>query len=76
MILLTICAITAFCWLLFEAIKLSFKVAWGLEKIVGAVLCVAAFPLLIVFVISVGGFLLILPIVLVAAACGILKSAI
>lgn len=74
MIILTISAIAVFIWLLFQAIKLSLKVAWGLVKIVAYALCIIAFPLLIVIVVSAGGFLLPLPIILVAIACGLLGT--
>lgn len=76
MILLTVCAVAVFAWLLFQAIKLFFKVAWGLAKVVGAVLCVIAFPLLIVLLLSAGGILIFLPVLLVAAACGVFSSAV
>ena len=75
MIILTLSAIVAFVWLLFQAIKLFFKITWGLAKVVGAVLCVVAFPLLLVFLLSAGGLLIFLPVLLVAAACGVFSSA-
>ena len=74
MIILTVSAIVAFVWLLFQAIKLFFKVAWGLAKVVGTVLCIVAFPLLVVFLLSAGGILIFLPVLLVAAACGVFSS--
>lgn len=74
MILLTICAIGLFGWLLFSAIKLSLKVAWGLTKIVAYALCVIAFPLLLAAVLSAGRLIILLPILLVAAACGLLSA--
>lgn len=74
MIILTICAISIFAWLLFEVIKLSLKVAWGLAKVIGIVLCAAAFPLLIVLAVTASGFILLLPVALLAAAFGVLKQ--
>ena len=52
MILLTICAIGLLGRLLFGAIKLSLKVAWGLTKIVAYALCVIAFPLLVLIALA------------------------
>ena len=75
MIILTLSAVVAFVWLLFQAVKLFFEIAWGLAKVVGAVLCVVAFPLLVVFLLSAGGVLIFLPVLLVAAACGLFSSA-
>lgn len=74
MILLTICAITAFCWLLFETIKLSFKVAWGLAKIVAWILSIVALPLFAILAISAGGLILFLPVGLLVIAIGLLRA--
>lgn len=74
MILLTICAIGLFGWLLFEAIKLSVKVAWGLTKIVAYALCIIALPVLILIVLSADGMIILLPILLVLCACGMLSA--
>ena len=76
MIILTICAISLFGGLLLKAIKLFFRVTWGVTKIIGALLCVIAFPLLLIVAIPVGGVLLLLPVLLVAAACIILSAAV
>ena len=73
MIILTVLAIVLFGGLLFQAIKLSLKVAWGIIKVIAYALCIIAVPVLIV-VASVGGILLLLPIILVAIACGLLGS--
>lgn len=74
MIILTICAIGLFGGLLFGAIKLSLRVAWGLTKAIACALCVIAFPLLIVIVLTAGGFVILLPVLLVAGACGLLGA--
>lgn len=74
MIILTVLAVFLFGGLLVEAIKLSIKVAWGIAKVIAGILCIVALPLLIIVIVSAGGLLLFLPILLVAGACGILKS--
>ena len=74
MIVLTVLAVFLFGSLLFEAIKLSIRVAWGIAKFIAGLLCVVALPLLIIVIVTAGGLFLLLPILLVAGACGILKS--
>ena len=49
---LTICAVGLFGWLLFGAIKLSLKVAWGLTKIAAYALCIITFPLLVIIALA------------------------
>lgn len=63
-----------FCWLFFKAIGLAFKVAWGAAKVIAVALSVVALPVLIGCLLFAGGFVLLLPVVLIAAAFGILKS--
>ncbi len=59
--------------LLIKAIGLTFKVTWGLAKIVATILLVLAVPIFIVCLILVGGFFLLIPVGLIAAAIGIIK---
>lgn len=68
-ILISILAI----WLLIKAIGLAFKITWGAAKIVATILMVLAIPIFIVCLIFVGGFLLMIPVALIAGALGILK---
>ena len=65
-----------FCWLFFKVIGLAFRVAWGITKIIAAILLVLALPLLLVGLIFTGGLLLILPFALIALAFGLLKACI
>lgn len=60
-------------WLLIKAIGLAFKITWGAAKIVATILMVLAIPIFIVCLIFVGGFLLLIPVALIAGALGILK---
>lgn len=75
MIILTVLAVCLFVGLLFEVLKLSVKVAWGIAKILAFALCVIAAPLLVVIVLSAGGLLLLLPVLMVTGACVILAKA-
>lgn len=59
-------------WLLFEVIKLSVKVAWGIAKVIAWMLSIVALPLFVILAISAGGFILLLPVGLLAAAFGLL----
>ena len=64
----------AFVWLFVKAIKLTFKVTWGLAKAAAVVLFVLALPALIGGFLVAGGVVLLIPVALVGAACGILKT--
>ena len=64
----------AFGWLFFKTVGLAFRVAWGAAKLVAAVLFVLALPLMVVGLLLGGIFMLLLPLLLIAAAFGILKS--
>ena len=62
-----------FCWIFFGFIRLMFKVAWGLAKILAVVLFVMALPSLIGCLLYASGVILLLPVALIAIAWGILK---
>ena len=66
--------VIAFCWLFIKAIGLVFRVSWGLAKVVAVILFVLALPTLIGCFLVAGGAALLIPIALVGAAVGILKS--
>lgn len=66
--------VIAFLWLLFKAVGLVFKIAWGAAKIVASVLMVAAIPLLVVLMLLAGGIVLLIPMAMIALAVGILKA--
>lgn len=67
-------ALVLFGWLFFGAIRLACKVTWGLAKIAAVILFVLALPTFIGILLMAGGFLLLVPLVLVGAAFGILKA--
>lgn len=63
-----------FCWIFFGAIRLFFKVAWNLAKVLAVVLFVLALPSLIGCLLYASGIILLLPVVLISVAWGILKA--
>ena len=69
-----ILVLVLFCWLFFKAIGLAFKVAWGAAKVIAVLLSVLALPLLIVCLLFAGGFVLLVPVLLIAGAFGIWKA--
>ena len=62
-----------FCWIFFGAVKLMFKLAWGLAKVLSVVLLILALPSLICCLLYASGIILLLPVVLIGAAWGLLK---
>lgn len=58
--------------LFFYAIKLAFKITWGVAKIIAVILFVIALPLLVVLLFVAGGAILFLPLGLVIAAIVVL----
>lgn len=67
-------ALILFCWLFWGAIRLTFKVTWGLAKVAAVILFVMALPTFVGILLMAGGFLLLVPLALVGAAFGILKA--
>lgn len=61
-------------WLFVKAIGLAVKIGWGVTKIVATVLLVLAIPVFILCLIFAGGFILLLPVALIAGAVGLLKA--
>ena len=63
-----------FVWLFVKSIGLTFRVTWGLAKITAVILFALAVPALFVCVLVIGGAAILIPVALVAAAFGILKT--
>jgi hypothetical protein len=61
-------------WLFFKAIGLAFRLTWGAAKIAATILLTIAVPAFILLAIFVGGFILFLPVALIAAAIGLMKA--
>jgi len=63
-----------FFWIFFGATKLTFKVAWGLAKVIAVILFVLALPSLIGCLLYASGIILLVPVALIGLAWGILKA--
>lgn len=60
-------------WLFFHAVRLTFKVTWGFAKVTAVFLVLLAMPALVCCLMFAGGILLLVPVAIMAVACGILK---
>lgn len=69
-----ILVLVAFSWLTFKVIGLAFRVTWGLAKVAALGLFLLALPALVGSLLLAGGLVLLVPLALVAAACGILRA--
>ena len=63
-----------FVWLFVKAIGLTFRVTWGLAKVIAVILFALTVPALFVCLLVIGGAAILIPVALVAAAFGILKA--
>lgn len=63
-----------FFWLFFKAVGLTFRIAWGVTKIIVSVLFAVALPLLIGCLLFAGGVVILVPVALVAVAFCILRA--
>lgn len=72
--MLDLLILIVFCWLFFKAVKLAFKVTWGVTKIIAMILFVVAWPILIGCLMFAGGILLVVPVALIGVAFGLLKA--
>jgi len=61
-------------WLLIKAIGLVLKITWGATKIIATILLALSVPIFIVCLIFAGGFVLLIPVALIAGAIGMLKT--
>ena len=66
--------VAIFIWLLVKTAGFAFRLTWGLAKIAASILIAVALPVLIVCLAFAGGIVLLVPLVMVAAAAGILKA--
>ena len=60
-------------WLFVKAIGLALKLTWGAAKIGATILLALAVPAFILLAFFAGGFILLLPVALIAGAVGLLK---
>ena len=63
-----------FGWFFVKAIGFSARLAWGAARVVGSVLFVLALPALVLCLIFAGGLMLLLPLLMVGAACAVLRD--
>ena len=63
-----------FVWLLFQFVKLAFRVTWGLAKGVALLLFILSLPALIGCLLLAGGLVLLVPIGLIGLGLGILRA--
>lgn len=61
--------------LFFYALKLAFRISWGITKIIAVILFVIALPLLTVLFFVTGGVILFLPLILVVVGILLLVKA-
>jgi hypothetical protein len=64
----------AFVYLVWQFLKLAFRVTWGLAKLGAVILFVLSLPSLIGCLLMAGGALLLVPVALIALAWCILKA--
>jgi hypothetical protein len=72
--MLELLTIIVFGWLLVQAVKLTFKITWGVAKGIAAILMAIAMPLLFVCLLFVGGLALLVPLAVIGIAFGILRA--
>ncbi len=63
-----------FAWLFIKAIILTFKITWGITKIIAILLFAIALPTLIICLLFAGGAVLLLPLALIAGAFLLVKK--
>ncbi len=76
MVLLKLAVVLLFCWLLFISVKLLFRLAWGVTKLICMILCIIACPALVLCLLFAGGIVLFSPVLLLIAACALLIKAV
>ena len=68
-----IIVVALFIWLSIKFVALSLRIAWGAAQVIGLLMFVLALPALVGCLMFAGGIILLLPVLLIASACGILK---
>jgi len=62
-----------FLWFAWQVLKLLFKAAWSLAKVIAVLLLIVSVPGLFVCLTFVGGLVLLVPLAMIGAAFGLLK---
>lgn len=68
--------IVLFVWFCIGVIRLMFKAAWGLAKVLALILFILSLPTLVGCILVASGIVLLLPVGLIAIAFSILKACI
>ena len=71
--MIEILTVVLFCWLCFRAVKLTFKITWGVAKVLAVILFVISLPTLIGCLLFASGVILLIPLAIIALAWGILR---
>lgn len=74
MVLLKLAVVLLFCWLLFISVKLLFRLARGVTKLICMILCIIACPVLVLCLLFAGGIMVFSPLLLLIAACALLVN--
>lgn len=69
-------SVIVFVWLFIKAIGFSFRLTWGLAKIISGFLMILALPVLAMSLLFTGGIVLLIPVAMIGLAAGILKACI
>ena len=72
--MLELLVVILFVWLFWQAVKLTFRIAWGAVKVIAVILFVLSIPTLIGCLLFAGGLALLAPLVLVGIALGLLRA--
>lgn len=72
--MLELLTFVVFVWLFINVLKLIFKIAWSLVKLIAVLLVLASLPTLLAGLLFAGGALLLVPVALVGSAWGLLKA--
>ena len=71
--MIEILTIVLFYWIFFHAVKLTFKITWGVANVLAVILFVISLPTLIGCLLFASGVILLIPLAIIALAWGILK---
>lgn len=74
--MLELLVVILFVWLFWQAVKLTFRIAWGAVKVIAVILFVLSIPTLIGCLLFAGGLALLAPLALVGIALGLLRACI
>ena len=74
--MLDILITVVFLWLVWQVIKLLFKAAWSIAKVIAVLLLIISVPGLFVCLLFIGGLMLFVPLAMIGTAFGLLKCSV